>query len=116
MPEATAPEIWLTDSHGNRCSASYFGSAAAARRALDSLMGCRDCTNFSDCVDCTRCVGCVSCRECLDCDCLAYAANKASVDKLSEREYYPILWPRRLMAVLGRLPAAVGRLIGRVWP
>ncbi len=37
---------WITDDKGNRCSVEYWGSEAAARKALASL---KECDNCSDC-------------------------------------------------------------------
>ena len=70
---------WVSDENGNRCSVVYWGSEAAAEKALLSLIRCSDCADCSDCSrcsdcsycsDCSRCSGCWLCSDCSDCsDC-----------------------------------------------
>src|SRR6266404_4841468 len=67
---------WLTDKNGNKCSVEYFGSAEAARKALDSLRNCSNCSNCSDCSDCSDCSNCSNCSDCSRCsDCVKQSSK-----------------------------------------
>ena len=48
---------WITDENGNRASVEYWGSEEAARKSLETLTRCSDC---SGCSDCSRCSGMVN--------------------------------------------------------
>lgn len=50
-------KTWIKDANGNRCSVQRFGSAEAAKKALDSLDNCSDCSDCSDCFYCSYCSG-----------------------------------------------------------
>lgn len=59
--------MWVSDTHGNKCSSKYFGSEQAAREALESLNECRNCINCSCCSRCSCCSGCSRCSCCSRC-------------------------------------------------
>lgn len=65
--ENVMSEEWLKDSNGNKCSMKHFGSEDSARKALDSLIDCKNCINCSNCSRCSNCSYCSHCLDCLDC-------------------------------------------------
>ena len=80
--EQQSPKI-LSDSNGNTAEVLLFGSEEAARKALESLVGCRNCRNCSHCsgcYGCSRCYGCCDCCDCSGCcDCSVCCAAKRAI-------------------------------------
>lgn len=62
----TENENHWSDSNGNKCYFSYFGSKKAALKAIESLTNCSDCFNSSDCSDCSDYSDCFDRSDCSD--------------------------------------------------
>ena len=58
---------WVVDDDNNRCSVEEWGSQEDAERALETLIGCSNCTECSICRYCTGCKNCHRCDTCINC-------------------------------------------------
>ena len=66
----TRHDKYFSDENGNRSFFDYFGGEEEARKALESLILCRNCincSNCSECYGCSRCSDCSGCSHCYDC-------------------------------------------------
>lgn len=63
----TKHAICFSDENNNVATFEFFGGEEEARKAIQSLVRCKNCVDCKGCTDCNNCTDCTDCNSCTDC-------------------------------------------------
>jgi hypothetical protein len=87
----------VIDKNNNRASIAWWGSEAAAKKALKSCSDCSDCSRCSNCSNCFDCYNCSDCSRCSRCSPQQSPAESIPViEDIHEKLYVAVSHPNAL--------------------